>query len=83
VLSVLQGTQLVPKFNRTSPDTVKIVLALYRVTDKRIDLVLTFNVPVETEKPGGAVVGEEIKKWMDAYEIAVSSFKVVDYGLFV
>ncbi|KAG8690491.1 hypothetical protein FRC09_011961 [Ceratobasidium sp. 395] len=83
VLSVLQGTQLVPKFNRTSPDTVKILLAVYRVLDKGVDLVLTFNVPIQTEKGGGAVAGEEgLKKWVDAYEIAVSSFKIVDYGLF-
>ncbi|QRV86218.1 Ran guanine nucleotide release factor [Ceratobasidium sp. AG-Ba] len=83
VLSVLQGTQLVPKFNRTNPDTVKILLAVYRALDKGIDLVLTFNIPIQTEKAGSAVTGaESLKEWIDAYETAVSSFKILDYGLF-
>ncbi|KAF8710786.1 HEC/Ndc80p family, partial [Rhizoctonia solani] len=81
-LSILQGTQLVPKFNRTHPDTVKILLAVYRVVDKSIDLVLTFNVPVQAEKEGSAVDAEGAKRWTDAYEAAVSSLKIVDFGLF-
>ncbi|KAG8748017.1 hypothetical protein FRC10_009769 [Ceratobasidium sp. 414] len=83
VLSVLRGTQRVPKFNRTNPDTVKILLAVYRVLDKRVDLVLTFNIPIQAEKAGSAVASEAgLKKWVEAYEVAVSSFKIVDYGLF-
>ncbi|CAE6408126.1 Ran guanine nucleotide release factor OS=Bos taurus GN=RANGRF PE=2 SV=1 [Rhizoctonia solani AG-1 IB] len=82
-LSVLQGTQLIPKFNRTHPDTVKILLAVYRVVDKDIDLVLTFNVPVQAEKEGSAVDAEGVKRWTDAYEAAVSSLKIVNFGLFV
>ncbi|KAG8690663.1 hypothetical protein FRC11_009961 [Ceratobasidium sp. 423] len=81
-LSVLQGTQLVPKFNRTHPDTVKIFLAVYRVVEKDIDLVLTFNVPVQTEKTGSAVDAEGAKRWFDAYEAAVASLKIIDFGLF-
>ncbi|KAF8758374.1 Ran-interacting Mog1 protein [Rhizoctonia solani] len=81
-LSILQGTQLVPKFNRTHPDTVKILLAVYRVVDKSIDLVLTFNVPVQAEKESSAVDAEGAKRWTDAYEAAVSSLKIVDFGLF-
>ncbi|KAF8610841.1 Mog1p/PsbP-like protein [Ceratobasidium sp. AG-I] len=82
VLSVLQGTQLVPKFNQTHPDTVKILLAVYRVQEKGVDIVLTFNVPVEAEKPGGAVGEEGNQRWLRAYETAVSSFTIADYGLF-
>ncbi|KAH7340344.1 hypothetical protein B0J17DRAFT_651023 [Rhizoctonia solani] len=81
-LSVLQGTQLVPKFNRTHPDTVKILLAVYRVVEKGVDLVLTFNVPVQTEKAGSAVDAEGAKRWLDAYEAAVPSLKIIDFGLF-
>jgi hypothetical protein len=82
VLSVLQGTQLVPKFNRTHPDTVKILLAVYRVVEKGADLVLTFNVPVQAEKSGSAVDEEGAKRWLAAYETAVSSLRIVDFGLF-
>ncbi|KAG8720014.1 hypothetical protein FRC08_001373 [Ceratobasidium sp. 394] len=82
VLSILRGTQRVPKFNRTSPDTVKILLAVYRVLDKGHDLVLTFNIPTQTEKAGSAVSEAGLKKWEEAFEVAVSSFKIVDYGLF-
>jgi len=82
VLSVLQGIQVVPKFNRTRSDTVKILLAVYRVLDKRIDLVLTFNIPIQAEKAGSAVDEAGLKKWVEAFEGAVSSFKIVDYGLF-
>ncbi|KAJ1310319.1 hypothetical protein OPQ81_007058 [Rhizoctonia solani] len=82
-LSVLQGTQLVPKFNRTHPDTVKIWLAVYRVLEKDVDLVLTFNVPVQTEKADSAVDADGAKRWLDAYETAVRSLNIVDFGLFV
>ncbi|KAG9112454.1 hypothetical protein FRC07_007896, partial [Ceratobasidium sp. 392] len=84
VLSVLQGTQLVPKFNRTHPDTVKIFLAVYRVHEKNIDVVLVFNIPVEAEKEGSAVPlgGEKYVGWANAFEEAVRTFKIVDYGLF-
>lgn len=81
-LSVLQGTQKVPKFNRTYPDTVKILLAVYRVMEKGIDLVLTFNVPVQAEKAGSAVDEEGARRWLGAYETAVSSLNIVDFGLF-
>lgn len=81
-LSVLQGTQKVPKFNRTRPDTVKILLAVYRVVEKNADLVLTFNVPVATEKENSAVNEQGAQQWRAAYETAVSSLKIVDVGLF-
>ncbi|KAG9100273.1 hypothetical protein FRC06_004336 [Ceratobasidium sp. 370] len=84
VLSVLYGTQLVPKFNRNHPDTVKIFLAVHRVHEKNIDVVLVFNVPVEAEKEGSAVTfgGDVYNAWVNAFEEAVSTFKIVDYGLF-
>ncbi|KAG8722926.1 hypothetical protein FRC08_000026 [Ceratobasidium sp. 394] len=84
VSSVLHGTQLVPKFNRTQPDTVKIFLAVYRVHEKNIDVTLVFNVPVEAEKEGSAVTfgGDVYNAWVNAFEEAVGTFKVVDYGLF-
>ncbi|CAE7227471.1 unnamed protein product [Rhizoctonia solani] len=81
-LSVLQGTQLVPKFNRKDPDTVKILLAVYRVAEKGVDFVMTFNVPVQTEKSGSAVDAEGAKRWLDAYEAAVPSLQIIDFGLF-
>ncbi|QRW00013.1 Ran guanine nucleotide release factor [Ceratobasidium sp. AG-Ba] len=84
VLSVLHGTQLVPKFNLILPDTIKIFLAIYRVHEKNIDITMVLNIPVETQNEGGAVElgGEKYKAWLSSFDVAVSSFKIVNYGLF-
>ncbi|KAI0807226.1 Mog1p/PsbP-like protein [Fomes fomentarius] len=78
---VLYGTQTVQKFNSQSTDEVRILLALYRVPDKNIDLVLTMNVPM-TSADGGAVSENDWDAAKGVFEVAAKSLRIVDYGLF-
>jgi len=45
---VVYGTQKAHKFNREQADLVRILIAVYRVADRNIDLVMTMNVPIQT-----------------------------------
>jgi hypothetical protein len=67
--------------NRASLDEISILLALWRVEAKNVDLVLTFNIPLSTEDGGGVdVAGQaQVKK---QFEEAVKSLKMIDFGLF-
>lgn len=79
---VLHGMQTVRKFNRGEPDTVKILMALYRVEQKRADLVVTFNIPTKSE--GTGVVAEaQVQKLTEDFEEFVRSLVIEDFGLFV
>ncbi|KAI0253942.1 Mog1p/PsbP-like protein [Lactifluus subvellereus] len=78
---ILTGQQGVKKFNKTSVDDVRIFLAIYRVEDKGVDLVLTFNFPMNV---GDGVVRTEeqyITAKQTFYSIA-TSLRIVDFGLF-
>jgi hypothetical protein len=78
---VLTGVQHIPKFNRLTPDEVRIILALYRVENKNVDLVATINVPMISGDNGSVGEGE----WESAktdFEKFVTSLRIVDYGLF-
>jgi len=80
---LLQGTQLVQKFNRPSADEVRILVALYRIEDKDTDVVFTCNIPVETTNPETeAVANNEWPKVAQAFENAVNTFEIVDPSLF-
>lgn len=78
---ILQGTQLVHKFNRKERDTVKVLMALYRVQDKSIDLVVTFNIPLVTEEGGAVTEADALQVTHDFHEF-VRSLKIVNFGLF-
>ena len=78
---ILSGTQTVQKFNSQSADEVRILLALYRVADKNIDLVMTMNVPM-TSTDGGAVSENDWDAAKSVFEVAAKSLRIVDYGLF-
>lgn len=78
---MLHGTQSVPKFNRTTSDDVEILLALYRIETKKVDLVLTMNIPVKTSEPG-AVSAEGFLAAKRDFDVAALSLNIVDYGLF-
>lgn len=77
----LQGTQLVPKFNRTQPDRVRIFVGLFRVEAKKTDIVFSVNLPLITEN--GPVSPELQKPVEEAFIKAVNTFKIVDFSLFV
>ncbi|KAI9455575.1 Mog1p/PsbP-like protein [Lactarius psammicola] len=77
-----RGDDMTPsKFNSTYVDDVRIFLALYRVEEKGVDLLLTLNFPMNA---GGGTRTEE--QYMEAkgdfYSIA-TSLRIVDFDLFV
>ncbi|KIY65041.1 Mog1p/PsbP-like protein [Cylindrobasidium torrendii FP15055 ss-10] len=77
----LSGTQKIQKFNREAVDDVQILMALYRVEQKNVDLVVTFNVPTQTETGGGLDEhGAQLVR--SQFEQFTRSLKIVDFGLF-
>ncbi|KAI0290444.1 hypothetical protein BC826DRAFT_1026436 [Russula brevipes] len=78
---VLHGRQGVKKFNRTSVDDVQIFLALYRLEEKGVDIVLSYNFPMNA---GDDVVRtEECNAAKETFLSIASSLRVVDFTLFV
>jgi hypothetical protein len=62
-------------------DDVLILLSLWRVETKNVDLVLTFNVPLAAASGGVDEAGQE--KVKRQFEATVKSLEIVDFGLFV
>lgn len=78
---VLHGEQRIQKFNAAAHDRVCILMALYRIKEKKVDLVVTFNVP--TEEADGKGVGEAgLKLAQQDFENFVTSLRIIDDGLF-
>ncbi|KAH9053873.1 Mog1p/PsbP-like protein [Lactarius vividus] len=77
---LLHGRQGVRKFNRTSVDDVRISLALYRVEEKGVDLVLTLNLPMNGE--GGIRTEAEYTEAKSDFCSIATSLRIVDFGLF-
>ena len=78
---VLQGTQLVRKFNSVVLDTIHILLAVFRIESKNVDLVLSMNVPLETVE--GKVDDARYQQARLDFDTAVKSLRILDFGLFV
>ncbi|OCH95625.1 Mog1p/PsbP-like protein [Obba rivulosa] len=78
---VLSGIQSVRKFNKATLDEVHILLAVYRLDDHNIDLVMSMNIPTKTED-GNAVSETEQSASKDAFNTAAQSLRIVDFGLF-
>lgn len=79
---ILSGRQGVKKFNRTSVDDVRIFVALYRLKEKSVDLVLSLNFPVSTRN-GVIRTEEECNTAKEMFLSIATSLHVVDFGLFV
>lgn len=77
----LSGFQDIKKFNRQTEDRVLILMALYRVEEKPIDLVVTFNVPVVSED-GGAVDSDGLSTVQTAFNQFTRSLRIIDFDLF-
>jgi len=77
---VLRGNQLVRKFNSTAPDRIRVLLAVFRLVGKNVDLVLSMNVPRTVE---GEVADAEYREAQCDFETAVKSLRILDFGLFV
>jgi hypothetical protein len=56
-------------------------MGLFRVKEKPIDLVVTYNIPVHSED-GGAVGDEGWSVANADFGSLVSTLKIVDFGLF-
>ncbi|THH14707.1 hypothetical protein EW146_g5653 [Bondarzewia mesenterica] len=80
---ILHGRQLVSKFNQVNADDVRILMALYRVETKGVDVMLTMNVPVTAASDSGAVGEEGFNAVKGDFESVARSLRIVDVGLFV
>jgi len=78
---LLSGVQSVRKFNRTAQDQVRILMGLYRIEAKGIDLVVTFNIPV-TSQDGGAVDSSRLEVIQQQFDTFTRSLRIIDFGLF-
>jgi hypothetical protein len=78
---ILTGQQGVKKFNKISVDDVRIFLAIYRVEEKGVDLVLSLNYPM---KAGDGVVRteEQYITTKQVFHSIATSLRIVDFGLF-
>ena len=56
-------------------------MALYRIENKNTDVVVTFNVPVQSED-GGAVDEPGLARARQEFETFSRSLRIVDYSLF-
>jgi hypothetical protein len=74
---LLEGIQRVAKFNKTELDTVKIYLALYRLSEIPHDIVFTLNMPM-TESTDDLIM-QRIK---DMFRNIASSLIIEDFALF-
>ncbi|CAK5279573.1 unnamed protein product [Mycena citricolor] len=77
---ILTGSQSVAKFNKQEQDHVRILMALFRVEHKHVDLVVTFNVPSEPSESNGDAMWNEMQRDFDAF---VRALRIIDFGLFV
>jgi len=79
--TVLKGAQLVCKFNSKESHKICILLAVFRVESKKIDLVLSMNIPPDIAEGGAGHI--EYQRAQSDFEIAVKSLQIIDFGLFV
>lgn len=79
---LLYGSQTVPKFNSTVPDQIRILLAMYRLPEKNVDLVMSMNAPMQSVA-GDAINEDQWIEAKDAFEVATRSLRILDFGLFV
>ncbi|KAH7930855.1 Mog1p/PsbP-like protein [Leucogyrophana mollusca] len=78
---ILHGKQLMHKFNRQALDEVEILLGLFRVQTKNVDLVVSANIPIVANE-GGAVEESQVPGIKSDFYSLVRSLHIVDYGLF-
>ena len=79
---ILRGRQSVKKFNRSSADDLRIFVALYRLKKKGVDLVLSFNFPMNTSE-GITRTEEQYNTAKETFLCTAASLHVIDFALFV
>lgn len=78
---ILSGEQYIQKFNREQKDQVHIFMALYRIEQKNVDLVVTFNVPIRSAD-APPLEAEGLRLAEEDFKVFVRSLRIVDFGLF-
>lgn len=78
---ILRGRQSVKKFNKTSVDDLRILVALYRLKGQGVDLVLSFNFPMSAGE-GITRTEEEYNNAKETFLSIAASLYVVDFSLF-
>jgi hypothetical protein len=78
---ILKGTQLVRKFNSAVPDTIRVLLAVFRIESKNVDLALSMNIPLQTAE--GGTGDDEYQRAERDFNTAVESLRIINFGLFV
>jgi hypothetical protein len=63
-------------------DKVCILVALYRIKAKGVDIVLTANVPLSVDKSSSQHEDTAVQVATAIFNAASQSLKVVDFGLF-
>lgn len=79
---LLYGTQSIRKFNSTAPDQIRILLAIYRVEEKNVDVVMTMNAPMQAVA-GDAISEDQWTEAKEAFSVAARSLRILDPTLFV
>ena len=78
---LLNGLQRIAKFNHEQSDEVHILLAVYRIASKNVDLVLSANIPVTTGSDNG-LDASDLTRLKETFSAAAVSLKIVDFSLF-
>lgn len=79
---ILHGEQTVGKFNSTIPDHVRLFVALFRIKVKRVDLVLTVNIPTSTAGDSQRDDDVLLQNSRQTFDRAAGSLKILDSDLF-
>ncbi len=79
---ILRGRQGVKKFNKASADDLRIFVALYRLKERSVDLVLSLNFPMNTNE-GVTRTDEQYNTAKETFLSIATSLHVVDFSLFV
>ena len=78
---VLRGRQGVKKFNKTSVDDLRIFVALYRLEERGVDIVLSLNFPMNISD-GVFRTEEQYNTAKEMFLFIVTSFHIDDFSLF-
>lgn len=94
-LSITSGTQKVPKYNHTSPDTVFIAVAVITLSDVDSDILISINIPIDiapsnnkeenkllSSEPVVTTVSEASSISNTIMNEIVKSFKINNWSLF-
>ncbi|KAF8520205.1 Mog1p/PsbP-like protein [Hysterangium stoloniferum] len=83
---ILQGEQTIQKFNQKfnhkDDDRICILLALYRIKAKKVDILLTANIPLSISPSSSQPDDLAVRLAKGIFKAASQSLKVVDFELF-